>query len=298
VWADVVDGEILIALPKDGNQLAAYLDRPGFARGQFTDPADRPKLRHDSSFLQETCPPNFGCRRRRKPLWTIPILPGIILSVSVAFRTVLRKGRTDVKKGLPPALDGSVGLSMLEVEMKFPVADFAPLEGQLTRLGARAAETLQEADHYFNAPDRDFARTDEALRLRRVGPANRITYKGPRHDTQTKTRREIEIPLAEGTAAAEGFIQLLTHLGYRPVAVVRKLRRTFQLNWDGLTVEACLDEVQGVGHFVELEVLVPEDSLKAAQTGLLSLAAALNLAASERRSYLEMLLVAQEAKTP
>ena len=58
---------------------------------------------------------------------------------------------------------------MLEVEMKFPVADFAPLEGKLRDWGAHAAGVRQEADHYFNAPDRDFARTDEALRLRRIG---------------------------------------------------------------------------------------------------------------------------------
>ena len=69
---------------------------------------------------------------------------------------------------------------MLEVEMKFPVADFAALERRLAEWGARADALRTDADHYVNAPDRDFARTDEALRLRRTGSANHVTYKGPK----------------------------------------------------------------------------------------------------------------------
>src|SRR5262245_59361130 len=109
--------------------------------------------------------------------------------------------------------------------MKFPVADFAALETRLAAWGARADAPRQDADHYFNAPDRDFARTDEALRLRRTGDANFVTYKGPKRDAQTKTRTEIEVPLAGGDEAAGQFARLLTSLGYRPVAVVRKRRR-------------------------------------------------------------------------
>src|SRR5438552_3145030 len=79
------------------------------------------------------------------------------------------------------------GVLMLEVEMKFPAADFTGIERLLAERGAVAQESLEEVDHYFNAPDRDFAQTDEALRLRRIGPANYATYKGPKRDAQTKT---------------------------------------------------------------------------------------------------------------
>src|SRR5690242_8827045 len=99
---------------------------------------------------------------------------------------------------------------MLEVEMKFPVSDFADVENALARVGARPECIRRDIDHYFNAPDRDFARTDEALRLRRIDAANFVTYKGPKQDAQTKTRTEIEVPLAEGPAAAEGFVRVLT----------------------------------------------------------------------------------------
>jgi adenylate cyclase class 2 len=182
---------------------------------------------------------------------------------------------------------------MLEVEMKFPVSDFAALERQLAALGIQDVQARQEVDHYFNAPERDFARTDEALRLRRIGPANFVTYKGPKRDAHTKTRTEIEVPLAEGDAAADACAQILVHLGYRPVAVVRKQRRIYHGRRDGFALEVCLDEVAGVGSYAELEILAPEDDLEAARAVLLQLASSLGLTTSERRSYLELLLAAK-----
>jgi adenylate cyclase class 2 len=179
---------------------------------------------------------------------------------------------------------------MLEVEMKFPVDSFAAVEARLAEWGAGELARRVEVDHYFNAPDRDFARTDEALRIRRIGSANLVTYKGPKIDAQTKTRTEIEVPLAHGDRAAEDFRRLLESLGYRPVAAVRKSRRLFELTRDSFLLEVCLDEVEDVGRFVELEIQAPAEQLAEARAALLRTAAALGLTRSERRSYLEMLL--------
>jgi adenylate cyclase class 2 len=179
---------------------------------------------------------------------------------------------------------------MLEIEMKFPVGDFTVLEQRLGALGATPGATLDEEDHYFNAPDRDFARTDEALRIRRIGEANFVTYKGPKLDKQTKTRTEVEVPLAVGDAVAADFARLLTHLGYRSVALVRKRRRVYHLQRDRFALEATLDTVEGLGTFAEIEIVAPEADLDAARAVLLQTAQELGLGASERRSYLEMLL--------
>jgi adenylate cyclase class 2 len=181
----------------------------------------------------------------------------------------------------------------LEIEMKFPVGDFKELEQRLRQHGAarRLIQPRKETDHYFNAPDRDFAQTDEALRLRRIGAANFLTYKGPKRDSQTKTRQEIEVPLARGEAAADDIRQLLRSLGYRETAVVRKRRRLF--HWSSprkFEVEICLDDVEDVGRYVELEIVAPASQLESARADLQQLAADLGLADSERRSYLEMLL--------
>jgi adenylate cyclase, class 2 len=179
---------------------------------------------------------------------------------------------------------------MLEVEMKFPLADRAAIERQLAKLATEPPQTRIEEDQYFKPPDRDFARTDEALRIRRIGAANFVTYKGPKKDSQTKTRLEIEVPLGDGDETAADFALLLTHLRYQSVAVVRKTRTIYSLKAEDFPVELCIDDVEAVGRFAELEILAPEEQFGAARDALLALAARLGLKNSERRSYLQMLL--------
>jgi adenylate cyclase class 2 len=178
----------------------------------------------------------------------------------------------------------------LEVELKFRAGDFAAVRERLIGLGAQFAEPVEQADTYFAHPVRDFAATDEALRLRRVQERNYITYKGPKLDTATKTRRELELPLAAGQDSYEQFAELLVALGCRPVATVRKQRETAMLVWQDRHVEAALDTVAGSGQFVELETSADEATLPAARDCIISLAKYLDLAESERRSYLELLL--------
>jgi adenylate cyclase class 2 len=157
-------------------------------------------------------------------------------------------------------------------------------------LGATTAGCREEADLYFTHPARDFARTDEALRLRRRGEVNLITYKGPKIDSATKTRSEIELPLEPGQASLGSWRALLEALGFQGVAEVRKSRRKMHVPWQGRSVEASLDTVEHLGTFVELELIAEADGLEPAKACILSLAQTLGLTASERRSYLELLL--------
>ena len=177
-----------------------------------------------------------------------------------------------------------------EVEQKFPVDDMRAVEERLGVLGAGIDDERGEVDCYYNHPARDFAETDEALRIRRVGSANRITYKGPRIDKTTKTRRELELPLGDGRAAATDWGTLLKALGFTPVGEVHKRRRKAHVSWQNRTVEVSLDEVMGLGTFVELELVVEEEELDAARRCIAALAVELGLGKSERRSYLRLLL--------
>lgn len=175
-----------------------------------------------------------------------------------------------------------------EVEQKFRVPDRPAIERRLEAIGARWGAPREEVDTYYAHPARDFAATDEALRIRRVGERSAITYKGPKVDTTTKTRRELEIPLEP--QRADAWAELLAALGFRPAGEVRKQRRKAQVDWQGCSVEVSLDEVDRLGTFLELELLADDDQLNAARDCLASLAAELNLSGSERRSYLELVL--------
>ncbi len=179
-----------------------------------------------------------------------------------------------------------------EVEQKFPVPDMAAVQKRLAELGAAVAAWQLEVDLYFAHPAKDFARTDEALRIRTIGTANYVTYKGPKIDQTTKTREEIELPLPGGPQGYADGRRLLEALGFRPVAEIRKRRRKAEIAWQGQKVEVSLDEVDSLGTFVELELIASADGVESAKESILQLASALRLAGSERRSYLELLLIA------
>ncbi len=187
---------------------------------------------------------------------------------------------------------------MYEVEFKYPLPDPAAVERRLIGLAAEFSDRVEQVDRYFSHPCRDFARTDEALRLRRTGDAIAVTWKGPRIGTAAKTRREIELPLASATLASsratlEQWSDLLGALGFGRVLEVAKYRRSAQLSWEGAEIEVAIDAVAGLGDFLEGEILAEEGEVPAAVRRLESLARELGCGPPEQRSYLEMLLAEQ-----
>lgn len=178
----------------------------------------------------------------------------------------------------------------IEVEQKFRVEDLGSVRGRLSSLEAKRKGEREEADTYYAHPSRNFAETDEALRIRRVGGKGLVAYKGPKLDATTKTRHEIELPAGEDEATTAQWGSLWEALGFRPVAEVRKRREKFEVQWQGREVEASLDEVAEVGTYVELELVTAQEDMEAAKGVIASLAEELALRQSERRSYLELLL--------
>jgi len=179
-----------------------------------------------------------------------------------------------------------------EVEQKFRLQRPDDLEDRLSELGTSFGPAVEQCDHYFAHPARDFATTDEALRIRSVGALNYVTYKGPKVDSATKTRREIELPIESSGVGADHFAQLLVALGFTSVATVRKDRRRTSVIVGGRPVEICLDYIEPLGWFAELEMVVDDAGLDAARATVLELGETLGLTQVERRSYLEMLLFA------
>ncbi len=166
----------------------------------------------------------------------------------------------------------------------------AEISLQLAKLGAVWSQPLVQVDIYFAHPSKNFRQTDEALRLRRVGSDNVITYKGPKLDKTTKTREEIELPIASGEEGLSQFQTLLERLGFVAVSEVHKVRVPGILNWNDCEIHLALDSVQGLGDFLELEMMASKDSLARAKQQIDHLAAQLSLTQTERRGYLDLLL--------
>ena len=189
--------------------------------------------------------------------------------------------------------------TVYEVELKFPVADPAAVERRLADLGGTWSTAVDQVDRYFAHPSRDFAVTDEALRLRQVGDDVVVTWKGPRIDAATKTRREIELAVApvaagqpDGAATIARWTDLLEALGFRQVREVAKRRRTASVCRADAEIEAALDDVAGLGWFLELEERATPADVDRARERLGALARDIGCGTPERRSYLELLLAA------
>lgn len=182
-----------------------------------------------------------------------------------------------------------------EVEQKFRLEDRPRIEAALAALGVRWRDPQRQVDTYYAHPSRDFAHSDEALRIRRIEfpgleSQGLVTYKGPKVGQLAKTRKEIELPIAEGAHGAGRFAELLEALGFRSVADVPKVRRPGELDWNGRLVHVALDEVASIGCFLEIELLAEDDDRAAAEQHLQSLSAELRLSSQEMRSYLSLIL--------
>jgi adenylate cyclase class 2 len=140
---------------------------------------------------------------------------------------------------------------MLEIELKVQVPDLAPVRERLRAIGARMTEKTGEHDVYYNAPHRDFALTDEALRVRYSTGRTIITYKGAkRRDLAFKAREELNVVIDGGPE----FEKMLERIGFRRTAVVDKVREYYSYE----NASIALDEVGSLGSFVEIEVIRQE----------------------------------------
>jgi len=178
----------------------------------------------------------------------------------------------------------------LEIEIKYRVCDHGSTTAALGRLGFRSAGVVTEEDHYLNGADRNFAETGEAFRLRREGEGYLLTYKGPRLPGVAKIRREIEVPVTRSAGDAQRLMELLVALGFCPVAKVFKERAVFKGEWQGADVTVCLDSIDSLGTFVELEQLAEEHQADSVSLRLRDLAVALGLSEVESKSYLALVL--------
>ena len=166
------------------------------------------------------------------------------------------------------------------MEAKLPLRDRAGLERRLRELGAAPGPAQRQEDTFFRHPQRDFAATDEALRLRRVGARLELTYKGPKQGGSAKARVEQTVGLAADPTA------LLASLGFTPVATLGKTRVPYHV----LHVEVAIDDVDGLGLFVEVESTGAD---REAATRLVEEAVrrlGLEREPREHRSYLELKL--------
>jgi adenylate cyclase class 2 len=174
---------------------------------------------------------------------------------------------------------------MIEIEIKARVESPKDMERSIIALGAAPVGIENQADTYYNSQYRDFGKTDESLRIRVEDGQSFLTYKGPKMDSVSKTRKEFQIEVND----ADNMKNILTSLGFFQVATVTKKRKNYKLG-DFLIA---LDDVQNLGNFIEIEISA-EDSRKYEEKveSIFKFIEKLGLNRNStiRKSYLELML--------
>jgi len=171
---------------------------------------------------------------------------------------------------------------MLEIEIKAYCDDLDRVVKGVISLGGSLLKRTTERDIYFNHPCRDFANTDEAFRIRIEDKKKILTYKGPKLDKKTKTRFEEEVEFND----FDSMRSILLNLGFVEVDEVVKKRDMYILN----DILICIDRVEDVGHFVELEKRGIDKVKVKVENELFNLAKKIGISRFESKSYLELKL--------
>lgn len=142
---------------------------------------------------------------------------------------------------------------MKEVEVKARLRDRATVKQRLTDLGCVFTEPVTQDDRIFIVAGRELASTrtgDNVLRIRQQGNRTIFTLKQQQLNELDCIEKETDV------SNSQQLQDIITLLGYEEAMSVRKTRQS--TTYDGLTI--CLDEVVGLGSFIEVEKITDQDA--------------------------------------
>ena len=178
---------------------------------------------------------------------------------------------------------------MREIELKYRVDDLEALLLALKSRGIELSEPVFQDDQAYAPAGWQFGDSKlgiSFLRLRTVQGRHYFTLKQPASNAQDCVEFETEV------ADRRAMHQAALYMGYRPTVRIAKTRRTATLEGCSL----CIDEVDGVGGFLELERMAPEHAdAQAIQADFAAFVSSLGIAATQTdQTYDSLVHAAQE----
>lgn len=148
----------------------------------------------------------------------------------------------------------------IEVELKVKISGKEEIIDKLENINFTKSSLVVETDTYFTSSHHDFISLDEALRIRNVlnkstnETKSVITYKGAKLDNISMSRKELETEVKNSNIVKE----ILENIGFKSVPPLVKERQYLKSN----NIIACVDTVKGLGDYLELEIIVENNSEK------------------------------------
>jgi adenylate cyclase class 2 len=144
---------------------------------------------------------------------------------------------------------------MREIEIKLKVNNFDELENNLKNKDVILSEPFTQHDFIYslNNSTKEFESPEEnnvIIRLRYLSDRTILTLKKQRSRESDNLEYETEIK------DSDQMNHILSTLGWNPIIEIKKIRRKGKLG----IYEICLDQVEKLGDFVEIETLTDDNA--------------------------------------
>jgi len=162
-----------------------------------------------------------------------------------------------------------------EVEVKARIFDKKLIEEKLQDLECALSEPVRQEDAIYvnhNHPFDQHVPGNQYLRIRQSNNQALFTVKQPLSNDLDAIEHEVAID------DAEEMREILLMLGYREEIQVKKYRRKAQYG----EYEICLDDVDALGSFIEVEKITDEEDSEAVQNELFEFLMSLGIRKEDR----------------
>ena len=150
-------------------------------------------------------------------------------------------------------------MNVIELEKGFVLNDNHLIKEEAIEKGFKLAHEVEETDTYFTDKDKEFVRTRTCLRIRRIDSKYmELTYKAKSsQDTERYGKKEVNIQVKP--TDYEDLVTVLSGLGYIKYVEFTKYRKVYSKKDNNVECNIMLDNIKGIGDFVEFEIITHED---------------------------------------
>lgn len=163
-----------------------------------------------------------------------------------------------------------------EIEVKAKVDNLDEIARALIGLGCIVSEPTEQHDIIFveddYGPFEQFQPKKNLLRIRESRGELLLTLKRPHTNQLDSIEHETKIDNSDETK------EILNRMGYHEIITVDKIRRT--ANYNG--IEICLDQIKGLGSFIEAEKISDGGDAKKIQNELFAFLESLGVKSEDR----------------
>ena len=163
---------------------------------------------------------------------------------------------------------------MREIELKFQVDNFDKIKSILESNNEELSEEYRQSDTIYVSDLSDTESKEGSLWLRVRKVNDKIEMNLKKQSAKKMESEEIEFEVSDYDLAN----RFLKTLGYQEWVQVNKVRRYSKYE----NVNVCMDEVERLGCFIELELLIEDNDDKDYESILLDYASKLGIDASRR----------------